>query len=128
MSPITAVYSRSSTAPLHRLCVFSRQIKAVLGWWMLAGLTAASTWSGSIMPPASLGTVRTWILPSVEKLPTSLWKMWASLPMITSSPRWQWVSPATRLAILPLGTYTAASLPNRSAAIASRRFTVGSSP
>src|SRR5581483_2646222 len=54
--------------------------------------------------------------------------MCASLPTIASSPRAQCDSSATRFDIVPLATKTAASLPVRSAAIASSRRTVGSSP
>ena len=45
-----------------------------------------------------------------------------------SSPLWQWLIRARRLACVPLATNNAASLPNISAVIASSRFTVGSSP
>ena len=49
-------------------------------------------------------------------------------PGSSRRPRPQWQSWLTRFAIVPLGTKSAASLPRRSAAISSRRLTVGSSP
>lgn len=54
--------------------------------------------------------------------------MWDWSPRMTSSPRPQWLSRETRLAMVPLGTKTAPDFPMRSAAMASRRRTVGSSP
>jgi hypothetical protein len=45
-----------------------------------------------------------------------------------SSPRAQWVSTETRFAMVPLETNRPASFPTRSAAIASSRLIVGSSP
>ena len=45
-----------------------------------------------------------------------------------SSPRWVWAIRQTWLPIVPEVTKRPASFPNRSAATASRRLTVGSSP
>src|SRR3989338_8528976 len=57
----------------------------------------------------------------------SLW-IWAFSSHITPSPGLVWVMTAIRLAIVPLAQKRPASLPSLSAAISSRRFTVGSSP
>src|SRR5579884_1512157 len=54
--------------------------------------------------------------------------MCASASRITSSPRRVWASTAARLAIVPVGTNSAASFPRRAAAASSSRWTVGSSP
>src|SRR5258708_1653193 len=48
--------------------------------------------------------------------------------MIISSPGRVCAQTASRLPMVPLGTYTAACLPSSAATIASRRLTVGSSP
>ena len=80
------------------------------------------------MPRWSLGSVLYATPPSADAPPASLRKICALSPMMISSPRPAWVRIETRLPIVPLATKTAASLPNRSAAIASRRLSVGSSP
>src|SRR5215510_8203336 len=53
---------------------------------------------------------------------------WLPSPVSTSSPRSQWQSMAIWLAIVPLGTNSAAGLPSSSAARSCSRFTVGCSP
>src|SRR5919201_4302284 len=54
--------------------------------------------------------------------------MWESRSRTTSWPACVWATTETRLPMVPEATKTAASLPRRAAAIASRRWTVGSSP
>src|SRR5262245_27214026 len=54
--------------------------------------------------------------------------MWESRSRMTSCPRSVWASTQTRLPWVPEVTNSPASLPSRSAAVASSRSTVGSSP
>src|SRR5262249_55969969 len=54
--------------------------------------------------------------------------MCESRSSMTSWPLWVWATTATRLPIVPEVTSNPASLPSRAAAVASRRWTVGSSP
>ena len=75
-----------------------------------------------------MGTVWYEMPPSTEAPAASDLKMCALSPRMISSPRWVWARTDTRFPIVPLATKTAASLPNRSAAIASKALTWGSSP
>ena len=71
---------------------------------------------------------RIWTPASPEAPPDSFQNMWAWSPMITSSPRSQCASIATKLLMVPLAISKPASLPSRAAAFSWRRLIDGSSP
>src|ERR1051325_7081695 len=121
-----AVSSGVMQVPPWPLCVFSRQTRPVWGRWMFAGRSASRTCSG-VRKPRAVFIARVWTLASRALPATSELKMWQSASSTISWPGWVCAHTETRLPWVPDVTKTAASLAMRSAAIASRRLTVGSS-
>ena len=108
--------------------MFSSETKPVLGQSRLSWLIALRTSSGS-SPPSGVFSSACMVTPArAERPPASPRFIWVFRPTMTESPRAHWERMATMLPWVPLVTRTASSLPSRSAAIASSRFTVGSSP
>src|SRR5438445_9098122 len=100
--------------------------RPVGGMWMLAGRSDSRTWSG-LRNPRAVCAARICTPPMTDAPATSLLKMWQSRSRTTSEPGCVWLHTERRLPCVPDATKRPASLPVRSAAMASRRLTVGSS-
>jgi hypothetical protein len=108
------------------LWVFSTATTRVGARYGSSGLKPARTAAAVKRPsPGS-----TWVCApaSAASAPDSNSQQWASLPMRTSSPGRVCARSAIWLAMVPLGTSSAASVPSRSATRSCSARTVGSSP
>src|SRR6266850_1359484 len=122
-----AISSGVQQVPPWRLCVFSMQTSPVWGRWMFGGRSASRTCSGDRNPRSVfVGRICSW--PITGAPATSLLKTCESKSSTTSWPGRVCVTTETRLPWVPEVTKRPAGLPSRSAASASKRRTVGSSP
>ncbi len=116
-----------TTTPPARLCVFSIVTSVVVGKiGKFFGFAAARRSSGVNTPPRPISTICTPALaaaPPTSCQPTCDW--WLAT---TSSPGRVSVRNATWLAIVPVGSQSADSLPSSSAMRACSRLVVTSSP
>ncbi len=117
-----------STAPPHRLCVFSIEMRPVGGYPGPGVRIASATSSRSSVPSAAVRTVRGDTPPTAAGAALSYQRMCDASPRISSSPRLHCARTAERLPIVPLATKTPASLPSNRADFSSSALTVGSSP
>ncbi len=129
-SPGAASRSRSAApqgAPPAMRWVFSAKTALTSGqWWSCASISqASSSWDG--MPPGS-STACSCAEALTPAAPASCAMTCWRRPATTSVPGRPSRRRATWLAMVPEGTYMAASRPRRAATRASRAFTVGSSP
>ncbi len=113
--------------PPARLCVFSISSSVVGGKieWP-RGLQAPMNSSTLNVPRAPVSVNCTPAL--AAEPPVSCHTAWLSRVTTTSSPGRVSVRSATWLAMVPLGSHSAASLPSRSATASCSRLVVGSSP
>ena len=116
-----------TTTPPARLWVFSTCTRVVVGKMAkLRGLVAARNSSAVKTPPCPISWICTPALAAAP--PASCQAACDSRLATTSSPGRVSVRSATWLAIVPVGSHSAASLPSNSAMRACRRLVLGSSP
>jgi len=123
---ISTISSRGWTVPSQT--AFSSAMSPVSGKWMSSSSRMRGSISAQVMALPRGQTVRSCTAESTAAPPTSCWTMCPSSDTITSWPGRQWVMMHTWLPKVPLGTKSAASRPVISAARASSRWMVGSSP